>query len=186
MAEKNKFPIVMKSIAAATAILTVVLFTVHHFLPFQGILVSAITVFTTCYHFSMRLLVGFLVPKCIPQHNPGNFFFRLYAFEPKLYSLLRVKKWKLKMPTYDPSSFSLKHNTLEQVIWSSCTAEAVHSLIIVFSFLPLLFSLWWGDFPIFLCTSLASALYDGLFVIMQRYNRPRLVRLLQKKEVQHT
>jgi hypothetical protein len=186
MAEKNKFPIVMKSTAAATAILTAVLFTVHHFLPFQGILVAAITVFTTCYHFSMRLMVGFLVPKCIHPHNSGSFFFRQRSFEPKLYSLLRVKKWKLKMPTYDPSSFSLKHNTLEQVIWSSCVAEAVHSVIIVFSFLPLLFSLWWGDFPIFLCTSLASALYDGLFVIMQRYNRPRLQQYLKRQGVSST
>ena len=183
MAEKNKFPIVMKSTAAATAILTAVLFTVHHFLPFQGILVAAITVFTTCYHFSMRLLVGFLVPKCIPQHNPGNFFFRLYAFEPKLYSLLRVKKWKSNMPTYAPATFDPKLHSWEEIAQALCQAEIIHEVIAVLSFLPLLAAIPFGALGVFVITSVISALYDLSFVIMQRYNRPRILKLIKKESV---
>lgn len=86
------------------------------------------------------------------------------------------------MPTYDPTSFSLKHNSLEQIVYTSCVSEAVHEVIIVFSFLPLLFALVWGAFPVFLVTSILSGLFDSCFVIIQRYNRPRLIRILSKKE----
>ena len=86
------------------------------------------------------------------------------------------------MPTYDPSAFSMKEHTLEQVIRNMCGAEIVHEIIIVFSFIPISFSLLFGDFPVFLITSLAAALYDSIFVIIQRYNRPRLVRILNKQE----
>lgn len=38
-------------------------------------------------------------------------------------------------------------------------------------------------FPLsFLLTSLAAACFDLLFVIMQRYNRPRILRIIDKKK----
>ena len=63
-----------------------------------------------------------------------------------------------------------------------CGAELVHEVIILFSFLPLLFTIPFGAFPVFLITSLLAAMYDSIFVVAQRSNRPRLVRILQKKE----
>ena len=86
------------------------------------------------------------------------------------------------MPPYDPASFSLKHNSLEQIVYNSCVSEAVHEVIVLFSFVPLLFTFLWGAFPVFLITSLLSAAFDSCFIIMQRYNRPRLVHILAKKE----
>lgn len=104
------------------------------------------------------------------------------TFEQKLYKKLRVKHWKDHMPTYAPASFSLQENTLEQIVDNCCVSEAVHEVIILFSFVPLIFAFWWGIFPVFLITSLLAAAIDGSFVIIQRYNRPRLVRILAKKE----
>ena len=63
-----------------------------------------------------------------------------------------------------------------------CGAEIVHEIIMVLSFLPLLAIPVFGAFPVFLITSVLAALFDGVFVMAQRYNRPRLVRILEKKE----
>ncbi|MCD7724158.1 MAG: hypothetical protein LUI12_01155 [Clostridiales bacterium] len=53
--------------------------------------------------------------------------------------------------------------------------------IMVLSFVPLAFSRWFGDVPVFAVTSCGACLVDGVFVAVQRYNRPRLVRLLKGK-----
>ena len=82
------------------------------------------------------------------------------------------------MPTYDPESFSLKHNSLEQIVYNSCVSEAVHVVIVLFSFVPIFFTFLWDAFPVFLITSLLSAAFDSCFIILQRYNRPRLLRII--------
>ena len=63
-----------------------------------------------------------------------------------------------------------------------CGAEIVHEVIMVLSFLPLLTVPFFGTFPVFLMTSALSALFDSIFVMAQRYNRPRLVRIYEKQE----
>ena len=89
------------------------------------------------------------------------------------------------MPTYDPRLFSLTENTPQQLTANMCQAEVVHEVIVLGSFLPLLFTLFWGSFPVFLITSVLAAGVDTLFVMLQRYNRPRVLRLLQKKGMYH-
>ena len=182
MAHKNYFPFVLKATAAATAVVTVILALLYRFFHQDWMLASAISTITTCYHFSMRLAVGYVIPHLVPENVATSCWFCSRAFESKLYKTLNVKHWKNHMPTYNPSSFSIRKNTLEQIIYNSCVSEAVHEVIIVFSFVPLLFALVWGAFPVFLVTSILSGLFDSCFVIMQRYNRPRLVRILAKKE----
>jgi len=58
----------------------------------------------------------------------------------------------------------------------------VHEVIVALSFVPVIFSVWFESFGVFLITSVLAAGFDMMFVIMQRYNRPRLVRLLEKAE----
>ena len=58
-----------------------------------------------------------------------------------------------------------------------CQAELVHEVNAAVSFVPLLFSVWVGAFPIFLITSIIAAGFDLLFAVIQRYNRPRVMRL---------
>ena len=177
---KSNFPKVMKTTTLVMALATVVLAGIYLFTAYGWVLSAAITTGTTFYHFAMRLIVGTIVPRCI--HNPAKCqWFRQKAFEPQLYALLRVKQWKDHMPTYDPASFSLRENTLEQIVHNSCVSEAVHEVIVLFSFVPLLFTFLWGTFPVFLITSVLAAAFDSCFIMMQRYNRPRLVRILSKK-----
>ena len=61
-----------------------------------------------------------------------------------------------------------------------CQAELVHETIMVFSFLPIIASVWFESIGVFVITSIVSALIDLIFVIIQRYNRPRIIRILQK------
>jgi hypothetical protein len=131
----------------------------------------------------MRLLIGYSVLKITHySFDYRNRWFSPKKWEAGVYRFLRVKQWKRSMPTYDPSAFSVKEHTLEEVIRNMCGAEIVHEIIVLFSFIPISFSLLFGEFSVFFITSLLAALYDSVFVIMQRYNRPRLTRILGKQE----
>ena len=82
------------------------------------------------------------------------------------------------MPTYNPEEFSMDRS-IEEVIRSTCRAEIVHVCNVALSFVPLLFAIPFGALGVFLATSIAAAAFDTVFVVMQRYNRPRLMRLMQ-------
>ena len=171
----------MISLTLISLVLFVITLAFALILPKNSLLLTfSITFGTTFYHFAMRLSVGAVVPRCV-RHPMKQPWFQQKAFEEKLYTALKIKHWKHRMPTYDPASFSLRENTLEQIVQNSCVSEAVHEVIILFSFIPLFFALWWGAFPAFLFTSVLAALFDSCFVMMQRYNRPRLIRILEKK-----
>ena len=61
-----------------------------------------------------------------------------------------------------------------------CQAEIVHEIIIVLSFVPIIFSIWFGELLVFIITSVISALIDSIFVMLQRYNRSRIIKLIKE------
>lgn len=165
-----------------SGILTVVAFALYRMTTADWLQATAITFFTTFYHFAMRLAVGRVVPN---RFDHSSRWFQPKPFEEKLYKVLKVKRWKAHMPTYEPRLFSLTENGPQQILANMCQAEVVHEIIILCSFLPLLFAIFWGTLPVFLITSILAAGVDALFVMLQRYNRPRVLRLLQKKGNHH-
>lgn len=180
---KYSFPLVMKVTCAITCLLTVAFALLHHRFSHSWLLSPAITFGTTAYHFLMRLCVGAVIPN---KFHHSRKWFQPRSWEAPLYKKLGVKRWKEHVPTYNPSAFSLSDNTLEQVIANMCQAEVVHEVIVLCSFLPLVFSLVFDSFGVFLITSLLAAAFDTVFILLQRYNRPRLVRLMQKKNLQRS
>ena len=141
----------------------------------------AITFGTIFYHLAVRLVIGGVIDA--KYHNHMDYtrkWFQEKPFERKLYQALRVKKWKKRLPTFNPEDFDLKNRSVEEIIQVSCQAEVVHEVIMPFSFVPILFSIWFGSLGVFVLTSCAAFLFDGIFVIMQRFNRPRLMRLLKR------
>ncbi|MBR6753536.1 MAG: hypothetical protein IKM05_05855 [Clostridia bacterium] len=153
---------------------------IFHLLAPAGWLFSLlITCGTFLYHFLMRLAVGYLIPN---RFTGRENWFRQKRWEPKLYEKLNVQAWKRHMPTFDPESFDLSRHSLNDVIGTMCKSEVVHEVIILFSFLPLFAAILFGEFLVFLITSLFAALIDTLFVILQRYNRPRLMELRDRRE----
>lgn len=172
---------IMKGAAAISFLLTF-LFAGLHFTGYRWALPYAITFGTCFYHFAMRLLVGYLLnEKMQNRANYGKPRYQLHPLEVKLYKRLKVKQWKGRMPTYDPKAFDPKYHTWDEIAQATCQAETVHEVLILLSFLPLLAAIPFGSFGVFLLTSLAAALYDLTFVIMQRYNRPRIIRLIEKE-----
>ena len=118
----------------------------------------------------------------LTMNNKANYKKRWYQvshWERSLYETLKVKKWKGKMPTYETSLFDPKKHTWEEIIQAMCQAELVHETIVVLSFLPILAGIWFGDFPVFIITSLVAAMVDMSFVIMQRYNRQRIMKVMR-------
>lgn len=142
----------------------------------------AITFGTTLYHFVMRLAVGGLVLRRTDYATESGWFAQK-KWEKKLYSLLRVKKWKGLMPTYDPKEFDAGLEA-EQLVRNMCHAELVHEWIMLLSFVPLIGMLLFKAPMAFLFTSIAAACFDALFVILQRYNRPRVLLLLKRQQRQ--
>ena len=184
MKQDSLFAKLTKLCALLGCLLCVLFSVLYHYFTTDLFLSLAITAGTTGYHFTMRLAVGWLVTITIRKPlNPDGFWFRQRSFERSLYHTLRVRRWKGKMPTYNPDEFSLEQNTPEQIIQNSCRAELVHEWIICASFLPLLASILWGAFPVFLITSILAAGLDSCFVIMQRYNRPRLQKFQKHRKI---
>ena len=145
-------------------------------------LTLAITLGTFAYHFVMRLLIGLIFNTAM--HNHADYTRRWYQvsrLETALYEKLRVQKWKGKMPAYHPELFDPHVHSWDEIAQAMCQAELVHEAIAVCSLLPIAAGAWFGAYPAFIITSILSAALDMVFVIMQRYNRPRIIRLMQRQ-----
>jgi len=59
-------------------------------------------------------------------------------------------------------------------------AELIHELMFIFSLVPIAFSIYFGDLYIFVPTSIVAMMFELCFIIVQRYNRERLVKLNTK------
>lgn len=174
-------PKVIKTIAFISVSVAIVTTFLYHLFYMKIFLTLAITFGTTAYHFIMRLVVGIFVN--MVMHNHADYYKKWYQvrfFEKRLYTVLKVKQWKNKMPTYHLEQFSLKKHTLDKIAQTMCQSEIVHEIIVVFSFLPLLETFLFGDFFIFFVTSFIAAAFDMMFVIIQRYNRSRIIKILEK------
>ena len=148
--------------------------------PREWLFSLAITFATISYHFWMRLIVGYIVNK--RMDNKADYtkkWFQLRPAESHFYEMIKVKKWKGKMPSYDPELFSKKKHTWDEIAGAMCQSELVHETIVILSFLPILSSLWFDSALVFILTSLFSALFDLMFVIIQRYNRPRVLKIIR-------
>ncbi len=174
-----RFSAVFRGATALCGLLALVLFGCNGFSAVGSLGALAVTALTFFCHFALRLLVGAAVPR---RFDYRARWFQVGPREQALYRFLRIKRWKKHIPTYDPRAFSLEENTLAQIVAHMCRAEVVHEVIMVCSFLPLLLSIPFGMFSVFFLTSVAAALADAVFVALQRSNRPRMVRLLEKQQ----
>ena len=173
---------IMKTAAVLSAVCTALFCLIYRRTQNLLFFSLGITAGTIAYHIIMRLVIGFCYNSIL--HNKVNYkhsWFRQRNFEPALYEKLRVKSWKAKMPTFDRAQFDTRQHSWEEIGQTMCQSELVHETIVAFSFLPLAASVWFGSFPVFLITSLCSAAFDMLFVIMQRYNRPIVLRLAERQ-----
>ena len=63
---------------------------------------------------------------------------------------------------------------------ATCQSELVHEINVIFSFFPVVLSIWFDSFFVFLITSTLGALFDLMFVMMQRFNRTRILKMKRR------
>ena len=140
------------------------------------ILWTGITAFTITYHFWGRIILGNVSKLFRKYINYKQWWFKERKFEKKLYEILKVKKWKGKALTYNPEQFDLKQNSLEQILNTMTKSEVDHWINEAISISTMFFGLIWGETWIFVLTAIAAMLFDGQFIVIQRYNRPRIIK----------
>ena len=180
--KKSGPAIFMYCVIAITLIISIVCFALYYGKCYNNVIILwvGITCFTIMYHLWMRIIFGNITK--LFKINYKQFWFKERKFEKKLYKILQVKKWKGKALTYNPELFSLKDYSLEEIANTMSKAETDHWINELISLSTLLFAVPWGQFWIFLITAIIAMIFDGQFIIIQRYNRPRIVKILEKRK----
>jgi glycosyl-4,4'-diaponeurosporenoate acyltransferase len=134
----------------------------------------------------INTLMSFVAP--LKLLNPCNWIFRPKAWECEgaIYQkLFRIKKWKNALPELGDFIKGVFHKKklqrfeleyLRTYIVESCRAELTHESIILTS---LLFPLW-AEPTICMPIIYISLLLNTPFIMIQRHNRPRIMRMLEK------
>ena len=131
-------------------------------------------------------LIGPFLPR--RWFHADHFPYRAFAWENggKIYNKLGIRKWKDRVPDMSRIAKNMVAKKLpvgsssaqmERLVQETCVAEMVHALLIIAGLWVL--KLWptvWG-----VLFYLVYALLGNLpFIIIQRYNRPRLMKLFSK------
>ena len=147
------------------------------------LLTLAITFGTIAYHLIMRLALSFVFNSTM--HNRADLnksWYRTGKGEMAFYEKLNVRRLNRKMPTYDSSLFDPRLHSWSEIAQAMCQAELIHETAVALSFLPIIAGTWFGAYPVFIITSIVAAAFDAVFVVMQRYNRGRILRGMGRKK----
>lgn len=179
---KNIIPVIMITVLLLSmlcAALCAYMYTKseHEVILHIGIIAGTVAAHTLIMYISAPVV--FLVFK--KNFKYDSFWFRPKRFEKSLYNLLKVKKWKTRVPVYDSDEYSMETHTAKEIIMNTCHAEVVHEVILVASYLPILGGLAVSHWALLAVTSFLFSCCHLMFVVIQRYNRPRLVRLYERQ-----
>lgn len=176
--------IFMYSVIAICVITSIICFSLYYggYTQSGVCLWIGITTFTIMYHFWVRIIMGNVSKLFKKNINYKQWWFKERSFEKKLYKILKVKSWKDKALTYNPKDFSLKDNSLEKIANTMAKSEVDHWINEIISLTTMLFAFIWGEFWIFCITAIAAMIFDSQFIIIQRFNRPRIVKLIELEE----
>lgn len=138
------------------------------------------------YHFLYRIFIGELVSAIDLKKdiNYNSLLLHEFGFEKKLYDVLKVKYWKNHMVTAKPYKFNIYDKPFAEVLKSMIVAEKVHVICFFLSYLPILLTFKHSTatasmtVSAIMLTSFIASLIDLSYVIIQRYNIPRLLKLM--------
>ena len=117
-----------------------------------------------CVYYGILAVVSFFIGRLLPKSwfHGDKFPYRCASWEAKLFRFLRVHEWQLP-----------------RMIEETCVAEFTHFVLILLGFYAL--RLWPGTGG-----AVVTAIYilfgNLPFLIIQRYNRPRLQKLLAAQQ----
>lgn len=181
--KKSGPAIFMYTVIVITVIVSIICFILYYGNIYKNniILWTGITAFTIMYHFWGRIILNNVSKLFKKNINYKQWLFKERKLEKKLYKILRVKDWKGKALTYNPESFSLKEHSLEEIANTMAKSEVDHWINEAISLSTMLFAIIWGKFWIFCLTAVAAMIFDSQFIIIQRYNRPRIVKIIDRE-----
>lgn len=167
----------MRTAAALFAVLSVIFFVSHLHHDNQYSFACFVTFITCFYHFAYRLLINAILPKQAEKLSFSCKWFTIKNFEISIFKLLKVKRWREKLPNLLPSVKSAADLSTDMILRETCQAEMMHELDILFSFVPFFVSLFYGSNEwIFLFSGLFTAGFDLCLVIFYRHFRTRLIK----------
>ena len=169
-----------------------------------------ITLFMFAYHIDVRAIIGATISLFKGKININSSCFKISIKEFKFLNLLRVKQWKKHFVTLFENQFSVNNlnlDNIEKILKNNINAEIVHTLCFFAGFLAILFG-WllsrklykkdsfagflailfgWLLSPeellLYIITSaIASMFIDLPAILIQRYNRFRLLKIKNKVE----
>lgn len=153
-------------------------------------------IYSLCYAAGLGV-VSFVLGRLVPKEwfDYTRFPYRSFAFEKggKIYEAIGIAKWQSRVPDMSrifPKLMPAKkiparpdEQTLLVMIRETCAAEATHTLLMLAGLgVIVIWPCVWG-----VMLYLVYAILGNLiFIIIQRYNRPRLVRLYERKRVKRS
>ena len=170
----------------STILLTVLISAVCFGLYYSGtyksgiVLWAGIVSFMILYHFGLRIFFGNVTNKF--KINYSHPWYKPRKFEEGLYKLLLVRKWKEKVLTFEPDKYDFENVTLEQLATTMSKSELDHWINELISIFSMLFIFMWGCAPAFVISAVAAMLFDAQFIVVQRFNRPIVIRLINRTE----
>ena len=136
---------------------------------------------------TVGFFVGRLLPQGWPDPNRGGWNSFPWEREGRIYEKLGIRRWQKKVPDMSrilPQAIPAKRlegrdlRHLPLMIRETCVAELIHWLLCLAGLYCL--RLWRGIGGA--VTALLFALGNLPFIVIQRYNRPRLKRLLRCRD----
>lgn len=134
-------------------------------------------------------LISFALGRLIPREllDENAFPFRSFEFESggRIYESLGIKSWMNRLPDMSlilPQLMPTKKldgkmtEKLPVMIKETCIAELMHIFLIPAGFVCLL--IWRGAGG--MIVTAAYEIFNFLFILIQRYTRPRLIRLYRR------
>lgn len=145
--------------------------------------------YCVCYYAiisAVSFFAGRLLAKCPLRYDAPPF--RALPFENggQIYKRIGVASWQSRVPDMSrimkklmpPKKIDSRPNreTLLLMIQETCVAELIHALLCVFGIAVLWIWPGWGGVIVWL---VYCALGNLPYIIIQRYNRPRFIKLLR-------
>jgi len=146
----------------------------------------ALRVFFTLfiYHVAVRIIWGLAVVDRIPleRFNPDRKRYQRKGFETAYLKKVKVRKWKDSLPVAHPELWDVRERDMDDIVRASCQAEMDHDGNILLSLITIFFARDAASLKLLLFTALSAAFVDYLFVLIQRFNRPRFIRYAEHVE----
>lgn len=140
-------------------------------------------------YYALTGFVFFLFGRFVPKKhfNPNSFPYKAFEFENdgEIYEKLGIKSWQSKLPDmskifthFMPPKSMASHpdsTTISIMLKETCVAELIHAILMLFGL---------GSFRFFKAKTALVVYFIFFFInlpfiLVQRYNRPRLKRLLE-------